>query len=69
MIPLATSGRTRIPGVNVPTMTELGLNVVLANWRGVFAPPGINESQRNALIDLMTRTVATSAWKNGLMLF
>jgi putative tricarboxylic transport membrane protein len=67
MIPLATSGRTRIPGVNVPTMTELGLNVVLANWRGVFAPPGINESQRNALIDLMTRTVATSAWKNELV--
>ena len=67
MIPLATSGRTRIPGVNVPTMTELGLNVVLANWRGVFAPPGINESQRNALIDLMNRTVATSAWKNELV--
>ncbi|BEI33781.1 Bug family tripartite tricarboxylate transporter substrate binding protein [Polynucleobacter sp. HIN5] len=66
MIPLATSGSTRIPGLNVPTMMELGLNVVLANWRGVFAPPGINESQRNSLINLITLTVATSAWKNEL---
>jgi putative tricarboxylic transport membrane protein len=67
MIPLATSGRTRIPGVNVPTMSELGLNVVMANWRGVFAPPGINASQRNALIDFVSRTVASEAWKNELV--
>lgn len=66
MIALATSGRTRIPGVNVPTMAELGLNVVMANWRGVFAPPGITATQRNGLIDLMTRVVATQDWRNEL---
>jgi putative tricarboxylic transport membrane protein len=66
MIPLATSGRARIPGVNVPTMSELGLNVVMANWRGVFAPPAITAAQRNGLIELMTRIAASSAWKNEL---
>lgn len=66
MIALATSGRTRIPGVNVPTMSELGLNVVMANWRGVFAPPGITAAQRNGLTDLVTRVVGTEAWKGEL---
>lgn len=66
MIPLATSGRARIPGVNVPTMSELGLNVVMANWRGVFAPPGITAAQRSSLIDLMTRVVASQDWRNEL---
>ncbi len=66
MIALATSGRTRIPGVNVPTMSELGLNVVMANWRGVFAPPGITAGQRSALIDFVTRVVGTEAWRNEL---
>ena len=67
MVALATSGRARIPGVNVPTMAELGLNVVMANWRGVFAPPGISDSQRSALTDFVTRTVASEAWKNELV--
>jgi putative tricarboxylic transport membrane protein len=66
MIALATSGRARIPGVNVPTMSELGLNVVMANWRGVFAPPGISNSQRNLLVDFVSRTVASDAWKTEL---
>ena len=66
MIALATSGRARIPGVNVPTMSELGLNVVMANWRGVFAPPGISNSQRNLLVDFVSRTVASGAWKTEL---
>ncbi len=67
MIPLATSGRSRVPGTNVPTMSELGLNVVMANWRGVFAPPGITSAQRNALIDLVTKIASSDPWKNELV--
>jgi putative tricarboxylic transport membrane protein len=66
MIPLATSGSRRIPGVNVPTMTELGLNVTMANWRGVFAAPGINAAQRDALINLVTAIVRSPAWQKEL---
>ncbi len=66
MIPLATSGRTRIAGVNVPTMTELGLNLVMANWRGVFAPPGISPGQRDRLVDFVTRVASSEAWKAEL---
>lgn len=67
MIALASSGRVRIPGTSVPTMSELGLNVVMTNWRGVFAAPGISTAQRNALIDLVGRITASPAWKNELV--
>jgi len=66
MIPLAVSGKSRIPGVNVPTLTELGVNVTESNWRGVFAAPGINDKQREALIDFVTKVVQSPAWKQEL---
>jgi len=66
MLPLAVSGKSRIPGVNVPTLNELGVGVSESNWRGLFAPPGISDSQRNALIDFVTRLHASAAWKQEL---
>jgi putative tricarboxylic transport membrane protein len=67
MIALASSGRNRIPGTTVPTMAEMGVNVIMTNWRGVFAAPGISAAQRNALIDLVGRIVASPGWKNELV--
>jgi putative tricarboxylic transport membrane protein len=66
MIPLAVSGARRIPGVNVPTLPELGVNVTMSNWRGVFGAPGINQAQRDALIDLVTRMNASLPWRTEL---
>ena len=66
MIPLAVSGKRRIPGVSVPTLTELGVNVTESNWRGVFAPPGISAAQRDAMVDFMTKLNASSQWRQEL---
>lgn len=66
MIALATSGSRRIPGVNLPTMSELGLDVVMANWRGVFGAPGISAAQKDALINFMTAVVRSPAWQKEL---
>lgn len=66
LLPLAVSARQRIPGVNVPTLIEQGIEVDLANWRGVFAPPGISAADRTGLIDLMERLVSEIAWKAKL---
>jgi putative tricarboxylic transport membrane protein len=63
---LAVSGNKRIPGVNVPTLLELGVNVTAANWRGVFAAPGINDAQKDKLVDLMIKMHASPAWKDVL---
>ena len=67
MIPLAVSGNIRIPGVNVPTMRELGLNVAVANWRGVFAAPGVTQAQRDKLVELMSKLNQSTAWQQELV--
>ncbi|MDW8445193.1 MAG: tripartite tricarboxylate transporter substrate-binding protein [Acetobacteraceae bacterium] len=63
---LATTGSERIPGTDIPTLKELGVNVTAANWRGVFGAPGITPAQRQALIDLITAVHATAQWKEIL---
>jgi putative tricarboxylic transport membrane protein len=63
---LAVSGSKRIPGVNVPTLLELGINVTAANWRGVFGAPGISAEQRAKLQELLTQIHASAGWKETL---
>ena len=63
---LAISGNNRIPGVDIPTLKELGLNVTAANWRGVFGAPGINASQKAALVEFVTKMHNTKGWAETL---
>jgi len=62
---LATTGERR-SDANLPTLKESGLDVVTANWRGVFGAPGISAAQRQALSDLMTAVHALPAWREML---
>ena len=63
---LAVSSDKRIPGVDVPTLKEQGVDVELFNWRGVFAPPGITDAQRQALIGLVDRMAKSPSWQEEL---
>ena len=63
---LAVSGNKRIPGVDVPTLKELGVNVTAANWRGIFGAPGINATQKAALVELATKMHDTKGWLETL---
>ncbi|MFC7738779.1 Bug family tripartite tricarboxylate transporter substrate binding protein [Roseomonas sp. GCM10028921] len=60
---LALSGMERLPNVDVPTMREGGLDAVLYNWRGVWAPPGIPESHRDELATLVEEMARSEEWK------
>lgn len=60
---LAISSDKRIPGVNIPTLKEQGINVEFVNWRGLMAPPGITEAQRQELIKTITQMVKSGQWK------
>jgi putative tricarboxylic transport membrane protein len=63
---LAISSDKRLPGIDIPTLKEQGIDVELANWRAVFAAPDITDAQRKDLIDLMSKTVKTPAWQATL---
>ena len=41
---IAISSDQRQPGIEAPTLKEQGIDVELFNWRGVFAPPGVNDA-------------------------
>jgi len=63
---IAVSGNKRIPGVGVPTLLALGINVTAANWRGVFGAPGITDPQREKLVDLLAKMNGSAEWKKTL---
>lgn len=63
---LGVSGAQRLEGVDAPTLTESGIDLVFTNWRGVLAPPGLSEAQRQTMVDLLTDMRETSEWKQVL---
>jgi putative tricarboxylic transport membrane protein len=63
---LAISSSKRVPGVDIPTLKEQGIDVELVNWRGVFASPGINDAQKKELIDVVGKAVKSASWQDTL---
>ncbi|MBG6076978.1 tripartite tricarboxylate transporter substrate binding protein [Polaromonas sp. CG_9.11] len=59
---LAVTSDARLPGVNIPTLKEQGINVVIGNWRGVYGAPGITPAQRQALTDMVLKAVKSKSW-------
>lgn len=63
---LAISADKHQAGIDVPTIKESGFDVDLVNWRGVFAPPGIKDADKKALIDLVGKMRDSAPWKEQL---
>ena len=63
---LAVSGEERLEGVEAPTLTEAGIDLVFTNWRGVLAPPGITDEHLDYLIELMTEMHESDEWQEAL---
>jgi len=59
---IAISADKRQEGIDAPTLKEDGIDVELFNWRGVFAPPGVNATQRQAMISLIEKMAGTPQW-------
>jgi putative tricarboxylic transport membrane protein len=66
MLPIGVTSEKRLTGVNVPTMKEQGYDVVLGNWRGVYAASGITAQQRATLTDLVVKATKSKAWQEAL---
>ncbi len=63
---LGLSSDKRQAGIDIPTLKEQGVNVELANWRGIFAAPGITDAQKQALLRAVDQTVKSEAWQQTL---
>jgi len=66
MKPIAVTSDSRLKGIDVPTLKELGINVVIGNWRGVYGAPGISPDQRKALIDMVVKATKSKSWAESL---
>lgn len=63
---LAITAPERVAGIDAATLKEQGVDVELANWRGIVAAPGITDEQKAALIASVEKTVGSDAWKKVL---
>jgi putative tricarboxylic transport membrane protein len=52
---------TELP--DVPTLTETGLPLTFANWRGFFAAPGLNEERYQQMINTVEAVVETTEFE------
>ena len=66
MRPIAVTSQKRLPGIAIPTMKEQGYDVILGNWRGVYAAPGISAGDRAALTSSVLAATKTKAWTDAL---
>jgi putative tricarboxylic transport membrane protein len=63
---LGVTSAQRLPGSDIPTFKEQGIDLVIANWRSVVAPPGITAEQKKTLSDAVEKMVKSNAWKDIL---
>ena len=61
--PLGISSPERLPGVDVPTFKEQGVDVELVNWRGFMAPASLNANDKKALDAAIAEMVKSPEWQ------
>jgi putative tricarboxylic transport membrane protein len=66
MRPIAVTSPARLKGIAIPTMKELGYDVEIGNWRGIYGAPGITPPQQKALIDMIVKATRSKAWAEAL---
>ena len=60
---LGISSPERLPGVDIPTFKEQGIDVTLVNWRGLMAPAKMRPADRKALDAALAKAVRTEEWQ------
>ena len=63
---LAVTSEEAVEGVDAPTLTEEGVDLVFSNWRGIVAPPGISDDDTQKWIDAVTEMHDSDAWTQTL---
>ncbi|MET0527710.1 MAG: tripartite tricarboxylate transporter substrate-binding protein [Microvirga sp.] len=64
--PIGISSPERLPGVDIPTFREQGIDATLVNWRGVMAPASISAEDKKSLEAAVAKLVQSDRWKKLL---
>lgn len=63
---LALTGEETDPEIDAPTLMETGIPLHFLNWRGLLAPPGLTEVEREELVSLVANMHASDQWQRRL---
>ncbi len=63
---LAVSAPERIEGIDAPTLMESGVDIELANWRGMVAPDGIEPEVEEAIEQQLQEMTESQEWQQVL---
>jgi putative tricarboxylic transport membrane protein len=64
--PIGISSPERLPGVDIPTFREQGVDATLVNWRGLMAPPAVSAKDKQSLEEAVAKMVQSAPWKKLL---
>lgn len=64
--PAAGEGTSADFGAEIPTLQESGIDVELANWRGLVAPPEITDEARDCMVQSVQQATQTQSWLTTL---
>jgi putative tricarboxylic transport membrane protein len=63
---LAVTSKKAVKGVDAPTLTDEGVDLVFANWRGIVAPPGLKDADTKKWVDAVSKMHDSDSWKKAL---
>jgi putative tricarboxylic transport membrane protein len=63
---LAVTSEEPVEGIDAPTLTDEGVDLVFTNWRGIVAAPGISDEETQRFIDMVTEMHDSEGWQQAL---
>lgn len=63
---LGIAAEQPVDGVDIPTLLDEGYDVTLANWRAVFAPPGITDEEADVIRETFEESTKTAEWADAV---
>jgi putative tricarboxylic transport membrane protein len=63
---LAVTSEKKAEGLDAPTLKESNVDLVFTNWRGLVAPGGLTNEEKQRLIDLVNKMHDSQQWKDTL---
>lgn len=63
---IAVTSGERIPGIDVPTLKEAGVDVVMGNWRGLVGAKGMPAAAAKTWVERFEKMSKTPEWAEAL---